>query len=569
MRAFQVRHGYVLVTLLFAALATQPARADFLKEIGSAVNKAGAEIAQGIDKASQDLGTSGQKQSVAAADVKLPGGVASRLKKIDSELDKAEKSLSAGAGTDVDRATRAKQNLKRAEGYKKEIETRYKGQYSDDHPDVAATFGRLAALEKRVQSAGQSAEAAEESKRQAQAAEEAAAAKAAADREAAEKAQKDAAAAAAQRNEEQCQAWDKRLRVYTEGDKALYACIGANDAAMPRCEGIYDEAVALVQGFDKSPMAANPCGAVNSTRSELSRFMDNFKDSHAIYAKKHAEAAANLGEIVFATSPIDPANPSGLTRQFHAGDNIYGLIKTTKPWSAIYRNQNNASVMVNVQIDGKKIHAQFVNLKKPALLQQQYLRFDIAPEPGKMTAYSDPDIEYGKSTATTRQGPNELTSHLGALGPGRHTLTFDVQYYGTTWAAGEFTVEGKRFDSYASLHNKIAAAVSKTVTLPAAKMINKSMQAEMKALLENAGWKDIRRINIVDKDWWLDRVSGGDSPIKSRHLAAAALARDGNGSWYYKTCTFHQDKLITGGFGKLYLSHQGDKVPVPDENIDK
>jgi hypothetical protein len=52
-------------------------------------------------------------------------------------------------------------------------------------------------------------------------------------------------------------------------------------------------------------------------------------------------------------------------------------------------------------------------------------------------------------------------------------------------------------------------------------------------------------------------------------MAAAALAKGSDGEYYYKVCTFHQDKLITGGFGKLYLSHQGDTVPIARKNIDK
>ena len=282
-----------------------------------------------------------------------------------------------------------------------------------------------------------------------------------------------------------------------------------------------------------------------------------------------AQAKSDKGEFVFSTSPIDPENPAGLTRQFRAGDRIYGLIRTTKSWSEIYGEKDSADVMVNVNLDGKKIHAQFVKLKKPELLQRQYLRFDIAPDPDKMTAYSSPDIEYGKSTATTRQGPNELTYHLGELGPGKHSMAFEIQYFGTVWAAGEFTIEGNDFQDYAKLHGKIAGAVSQAVTLPAAKMVDKKMEAEMKALLENAGWKNIHRINIVDKEWWIDRTSGGDSPVKSRHMAAAALAKSDDGIYFYKVCTFHQDRLITGDFGKLYLSHQGDRVPVPKENIDK
>jgi len=505
----------------------------------------------------------------AQASAKLPGGVSSRLKSIQSELDKAEKALKVGAGTAVDRARRAEQYLKRASRYKSEIEKQYAGKYSEDQPDVAAAFGRLAALEKSVKAARQEAVAAEEVERKAKEAEEAAAAKAAREREAASEAKKQEAATAAQADQELCDSWNRRLKVYTEGEKAIYSCSAADDATMPKCKGLYDEAVALMKEFNQSAEASDPCGAVRSTLSDINRYMDNFKVAYDQYAQKEAEAKANKGEIVFSTSPIDPDKPSGLSRQFKAGDRIYGLIRTTKPWSAIYGKKDSANVMVNVTLDGKKIHAQFVNLKKPELVQRQYLRFDVAPDPGKMTAYDNPDIEYGKSTAVTRQGPNELTYHLGELGPGTHTMTFEVQYFGTVWAAGEFTVEGENFAAYAKLHSEIAGAVSQAVTLPAAKMVDKNMAAEMKALLENAGWKNIHRINIVDKDWWVDRTSGGDSPVKSRHIAAAALARGDDGAYYYKVCTFQQDKLITGAFGKLYLSHQGDKVPVPTENIDK
>jgi hypothetical protein len=185
-----------------------------------------------------------------------------------------------------------------------------------------------------------------------------------------------------------------------------------------------------------------------------------------------------------------------------------------------------------------------------------------------MTAYDDPDREYGSSTATLRQGPNELTHHLAQLGPGDHAMEFDVTYFGTVWSAGGFRIAGDDFGSYGGLHEQIAEGVARSVTLPTAGMTNNSMAAEIKTLLENAGWGNIHRINIVDKDWWIDRISGGDSPEKSRHIAAAALARDGEG-YYYKVCTFHQDKLLTGGYGELYLSHQGDRVPVPEANIDR
>ena len=563
--------GAQAVILSIMVAAAGPAHAGFLDDIGEAIEETGKSVSDGVKKAGEDAGIVEGDSSppAAAASAKLPGGVSNRLKKMHQEMDKAERSLEKGAGTAVDRAKRAEQNLKRARGFKGEIEKRYTGQYSEDHPDVVEAFGRLARLEAGVKSAGQDAAATEDAKRQAQETEEAAAAKARADRETDEKAQAESAASSRQQAEEECESWRARMYVYTDGDKAMYRCVAANDDAMPACKTTYDEAVVLTDKFKQTSLAAEPCGAVRSVLSDLSRYMENFMVAYDRYDKKQTAAKANLGEIVFSKSPIDPQKPSELTRQFEAGDRIYGLIKVTKPWSAIYNNNNSANVMVGVKLDGKKIHAQFVNLKKPELVQRKYIVFEIAPDPRKMTAYSNPDIEYGKSTATMRQGPNELTHHLGQLGTGRHTMKFEIQYYGTIWAAGEFAIEGKDFKKYAELHTKIADGVAQSVTLPAAKKVDKKMAAEMKALLENAGWSKIHRINIVDKDWWIDRTSGGNSPVKSRHIAAAALAKGGDGKYYYKMCTFHQDKLITGGFGKLYLSHQGDKVPIPQENIDR
>jgi hypothetical protein len=542
--------GILAGVLTVTFICTGNAEAGLMNSVGQATKQAGPIM------------------TAAAAPSKLPGGVTSRLKKMDQEMDKADKALENGAGSGVDRAKRAEQNLKRARGYKAEIEKSYSGQYSADHPDVSATFGRLSKLEEQVRASGDSAAADEAAQRQAKQAEEEAAAQAAAAKEQERQAQEQSAAAARQQAEADCEAWRGRLSVYTDGDKALYRCVSASDDDMPACKATYDEADALLSEFKQSAVANDPCGSLRTVLSDLDRYMANFTDSYQRYAKDAATAQANLGDVIFSKSPINPSNPGNLTRQFAAGDYIYGVIRTKQPWSAIYKNQQNANVMVNVKLDDRKIHAQFVNLKQPELVQRSFLVFEIAPDPDKMTAYSNPDIEYGKSTATMRQGPAELTYHLGQLGAGKHTLLIEVEYYGTKWAAGELTLEGQDFGSYARLHAKIAGSVAQSVTLPQAMMINKTMTAEMKELLENAGWSDIYRINIVDKDWWIDRTSGGNSPVKSRHIAAAALARRGDG-YYYKVCTFHQDKLITGGFGKLYLSHQGDEVPVPNQNIDK
>jgi len=100
-------------------------------------------------------------------------------------------------------------------------------------------------------------------------------------------------------------------------------------------------------------------------------------------------------------------------------------------------------------------------------------------------------------------------------------------------------------------------------------MVNKALEEKMAGLLKNAGWPAIYRLNIVDKDWWLDRASGGDSPIVSRRMAAAALTQDSDGSYYYCVVSFQQPRLITGDWGKLEILKVGAKNPLPKANIDK
>ena len=498
-------------------------------------------------------------EPAAPAGDELPRAVSSDVANASSKLDEAEAAWAADytgqstvSGETDPRAVKLdalKSPLTSANYYYDNILKKCQRQSSPcdpGHPQIAVLKSRLDAMQENVK--GLEAELAGAEAAAAAAAEEAAAQAAAVEAE--------------------CEAWKDRMYAYTDGDKALYRCVNAPSEQMPACKEQYDEAEALMAEFGETQWAEEPCNAILSTLNDIERYMENFASSYESYAAEHAAAIANLGDFVFSKGPIDPSNPTGLTTQFTAGDTIYGLIRTKKPWSEIYDGKSSADVMVNVALDGEKIHAQFVTLKSPELMAQQHLVFEIAPDPDEMTAYENPERVYGLSTATMRQGPNELTHHLSQLGPGEHTMSFDITYFGTTWAAGSFTIGGDDFDSYAGLHEEIAEAVAGAVTLPPAQKTDKAMAAEMEALLENAGWEDIHRINIVDKDWWIDRVAGGDSAVKSRHIAAAALARDGEG-YYYKVCTFHQDRLLTGGFGELYLSHQGDRVPVPEANIDK
>jgi hypothetical protein len=280
---------------------------------------------------------------------------------------------------------------------------------------------------------------------------------------------------------------------------------------------------------------------------------------------KVAAAGDTMEGIFFSKSPIDPENPQNLTTQFAAGDPIYCLIRTRKSIGEIFKKD---WIRINATIDGKKIHAQFAKLHNADDRAGKTLLFEIAPKPEDMTAYSNPDIEYGTSKPNLKQGPQEMTHHLSKLGSGDHTVAMSVYYYGKTWAEGGFTISGDGFGYYADMNKKAGQAMTGAVTLPRAKMENAALEKEMTALLKNAGWNPVLRLNIVDKDWWIDRVAGGNSAEKSRHIAAAALSKDGNGH-FYKKVTFHKDRLITGGYGPLYISHTGDRIAIPEENIDK
>ncbi len=91
----------------------------------------------------------------------------------------------------------------------------------------------------------------------------------------------------------------------------------------------------------------------------------------------------------------------------------------------------------------------------------------------------------------------------------------------------------------------------------------------MTNLLLAAGWKNVYRLNIVDKDWWIMRASGGNSAITGRYMDAAALTENPKGTFYYKRCSFQQNKLLSGGFGPLFISKQGEAVPINKKSIDK
>lgn len=377
-----------------------------------------------------------------------------------------------------------------------------------------------------------------------------------------------------------CDQWEKKLQVYTQGDRGLLPYPDAEKEQVVKWAESYAEAKPLCEQFAEQ-VNIGSCMAGERNHKYLTTKIADFEAMYpdvaetAVSGKASNGSGSNKGKFIFSTQPITPDSMAGVTNTFSTGDYIYGLVQVKKAWKKLYGKNKNFYVRVDVKVDGKKsvngkkIHAQFITIKSEDYANRDYLVFNVAPEADKIIVYSDPNLMYGQTTPVIKQGPNELSYHLGQLSPGKHTVSFEMQDYGKMFAEGEFTISGASYGHYASLHEQIAQGVVSDRTLPAAKLNNPTLEQEMEDLLLKAGWKNIYRLNIVDKDWWVMRASGGDSPVVGRYMDAVALTEDPKGKFYYKRCSFQQDKLLGGGFGELFISKQGEAVPVNKDNIDK
>ncbi len=486
-------------------------------------------VAQSLGEASPDKAPSRVKGPQKALD-KLPAGVSKRLRDINRDLDKVQRAIAKND------AGNGRYYLKAARAHWDEIRKRYPDDAVDNFEAIKQADQRMADLESQVAALEQESAAKSASKESAQ-----------------------------QTAQADCQAWVEKLTPYTEGDQALYNYMTSDPDVLKKGKARYDQAARDRARLADLNLPEGACPHLAGTVRLLDRYMANFEALYTQHQQKAAAAQAIKGAVLFAKHPIDPANPQNLTDAFNAGDAIYALIQSQKSFEEIFKT---GWIRIDVTIDGKPIHAQFIKLHQPDDRARKTLAFEIAPAPDKMTAYSNPDIEYGVSKANLKQGPQEMCLHLSKLAPGQHIVSLVVKHYGKIYAQGQFTLEGDDYQFYADLHQKAQAAMAKSVHLPRARMENPELEGSMRDLLQKAGWSDIHRLNIVDKNWWLDRISGGDSPIKSRRIDAAVLAKDDQG-YYYKKVRFQQDRLITGDWSKLYIVHTFDRVHVPEENIDR
>lgn len=330
-----------------------------------------------------------------------------------------------------------------------------------------------------------------------------------------------------------------------------------------------EKSVSQVLPKDEEPAAEKQQSAkpAKTEPQEVSEKSTTDKNPKSQFAKgTAATSSAAPGGSLFSREPINPDNPPAPVVSFTAGDNIYGMLKASKPWKDL--NKNNNYIIVWLYIDGQQKVYKSVGLQRPELIARDYFIIDVAPDPSNMSNYSDRDIVFPEKDGY-KFGPELFTKYLSELSPGEHTFRLEVKAYNKIFASGEFSISGDDYSMYAILLADLKDSSGRQQKMPKVGKTDMELQKEMTALLKNGGWPDIRRLIIVDKDWWIDRVDGGDSAVKSRHIEAAAAAKDTDGSFYFRHVTFHQPMLITGDWGKLELTTTGEKKPIPEANIDK
>ena len=278
------------------------------------------------------------------------------------------------------------------------------------------------------------------------------------------------------------------------------------------------------------------------------------------FSKGHNKSAGGggAGGAIFSNSPIDPASPGDSVTSFETGDHIYAVLQAGKSWKEIYGDKKEIGLMVQIFVDGSRIIGSYVKLKSPAEMAKNYLLLDIAPKPSEMTAYSNPGIHFATFDGN-KYGPQKFTDILSKLSPGKHTVKVNVFNYGATFGGGSFTIDGDDYKFYGELNSEIKESVLKHRKLPPAGQTDKAMEAKMRELAINKGWKNIQTLFIKDKDWWVESGVG-------RHMDAVVAAKAEDGSFYYSVVKYKQDQLVNT-WGPLYISHTGVKIPMLEENL--
>lgn len=299
-------------------------------------------------------------------------------------------------------------------------------------------------------------------------------------------------------------------------------------------------------------------------------------------------AAQNPGEIIFSSSPIEPANPSGITNEFTAGDNIYAVAYLPDEVKKLYQNQSpDASLQVEVFMyevvpplydyqQPMENQLTFAEMwVKGSIKENKYLVIDLVPDPANTSAYGGKEIMY-KSFGKKFEGPVAFAEALGILSPGNHKLKIVVNCYYNPVASGELSIDGSDYSVYTAkaeqLNQAANNAAAASAEFPKAVTSDPGREARMVAAFKNSNdWKtgfidgtDVIK-TVITYDWEIlhHEISGA---ILHRTCIAAIAFKTKSGGCAYRKVTF-QEEYVGGKFQPLHYEGAGDKVMMDCNNL--
>ncbi len=284
-----------------------------------------------------------------------------------------------------------------------------------------------------------------------------------------------------------------------------------------------------------------------------------------------AGALAGLAPIynttmVFSGTPIAGDAPTDTRTSFAVGDPIYGMVMMSDTFRNITKGQvsKNASQIKNIEIkiwvDGAYKQSMNLHVNKDGFDVSRF-PMDIAPAPDKMTAFTDPRFEWGKSFSKPT-GPVLLSEALGELSPGKHRVKVEVYNYATL-AEGQFDITGDDYGFYARLSEQLAEGATVANRMEPARMKDATLERKMKKIAQSKGY-NVLDVRIIDPDWWVERhkISGA---ILWRHIATQVAYKKG-GDCHFRKIRF-KEPYSGGRYRALEFMSEFDEYKLPCDQV--
>jgi hypothetical protein len=282
---------------------------------------------------------------------------------------------------------------------------------------------------------------------------------------------------------------------------------------------------------------------------------------------------------------IDPSNPTDLTTNFKAGDNIYAVAYVNQNLVDLFVKENPKKMDADILL--YELVAPLYDYQQPSEMQMEtgmmwisgesmnkkYLPIDIAPDPSNMTAYSA-ELQYEKF-GDKFYGPVRYALALAKLTPGKHEIIVHFRFNYKLAAEGRFTIEGQDFSVYKSLSKNLNSGAdemkTKSTGFPKPLLTDKKLESEMISVLKGSQtYKDrikgdVVKISITDADWYIRR-NDLTGIILNRYIRATVGVKDKDG-----TCTgwpiVYIQNYVGNKFDKTKFDGVGDPFKIPCENI--